>query len=239
MKIEKTILSREFWKKFFSIFTDDALGDQIESKFEEMLILGQDMYAHVTSVILDPDANTLENIRDTFFLTDQRINELEQQIRRDVLVHLSVAGSQSKDVTSYLMLLNQVKDAERLGDYTKNIFEVFEYGADVLSDEYLEIFSRHRIQTNSIFSDVKTAINMFDGKLGKKACTEATAMIKECSEVINAMMADPNKVENPVAIALLFRYQKRMLSHLRKIATSQFAPFDKMGTCGKEDTNNL
>lgn len=239
MKLEKTILSRQFWSKFFSIFTDEPLAEQIESKFEEMLVLAQDMYAHVSSVILDPEANTLENIRDTFFLTDQRINELEQQIRRDVLVHLSVAGSQSKDVTTYLMLLNQVKDAERLGDYTKNIFEVFEYGADVLSGEFLEIFTRHRIQTNSIFIDVRTAIKNFDGKLGKKACNEATEMIKECSTVINGMMEDPEQVENPVAIALLFRYQKRMLSHLRKIATSQFAPFDKFGTCGKDETDNL
>jgi len=235
MKLDKTILSKKFWKKFIAVFTDQPLSVKVENHFEEMLILAEDMYVHVTSVIIDPEVHTLEHIRETFFLTDTRINQLEDIIRRDVLVLLSISASRSKDVTNNLLLLNQVKDAERLGDYTKNIFEVFEYGAEFLTGKYFSIFDEIRIHTIMLFSEVRNSISKMDAKLAKKSCDQATKHIAKCNVVINEMMADPNCIENPVAIALLFRYQKRMLNHLRKIATAQFAPFDKFGTCGKID----
>lgn len=229
------ILSKRFWARFLGIFTDAPLASQMNELFTEMLKLAEEMYVSVTAVLLDPESPTLERIRETFFATDQRINSLEQRIRRDVLIHLSIQTERTPNITQHLMLLNQVKDAERIGDYAKGIFEVFEYAADEVTGVYLERFTRLRVRTLGLFSEVRTAITNMDAKLAKKACQECTTYIKECSVSINELMDSPELVPNPVANALLFRYQKRILSHLRRIATAQFAPFDKFGTCGKDD----
>jgi phosphate uptake regulator len=229
------VFSKQFWTRFVGIFTDESLPEQMDDHFTEMLKLGEEMYVSVTAVLLDPESNTLERIRESFFATDQRINALEQRIRRNVLVHLSIQQERSPNLTQHLMMLNQVKDAERIGDYTKNIFEVFEYAANSVTGEYLDNFSRLRSRTIGLFSEIRTALTNLDAKLAKKACNDCTRYIKECTTVIYELMESPDNVANPVANALLFRYQKRILSHLRKIATAQFAPFDKFGTCGKDD----
>ncbi len=235
MPKNKTIFSRAFWTKFFGIFTDEPLTNQAQHNFEKMLSLAQDMYVSLTSVLIDPGETTLDSIREGFFATDVKINKLETQIRREILVHLAVSGEQSAKVPGFLLLLNLIKDAERLGDYSKNIFEIFEHGADKVNGEYLERFKEVRDTTIRLFSEVHTSIIMMDAKLAQKAREDATAAIKTCAGITDHLIDNPNSCENAVAVALLFRYQKRILSHLRKIATAQFSPFDRFGSVGKTE----
>ncbi|RJO67449.1 MAG: PhoU domain-containing protein [Myxococcales bacterium] len=233
MHIRSKLISPGFWKRFLSIFTDEPLVEQIHDNFQEMLSLAQTMYISVTGVLLDPEETTLDSIHDSFFLTDQKINALEQQIRREVLIHLSVSSRNEHNQTTYLMLLNLVKDAERLGDYSKNIYEVFERSAEFLPAAYRDKFEHLRGVTIRLFSEIRTALATLDAKLANRCGSEAGKWIQDCGSVVNELMDHPERTANPVAVALLFRYQKRILNHLRKLAVAQFTPFDKFGTAGK------
>ncbi len=235
LKSKAGLFSRSFWSRFAKVFTEEPMADQIRSQFVDMLDLAQEMYVSVTAVLLDPESETLERIRESFYLTDQKINQYEQQIRREVLVHLSVAGNRKSGITNDLLLLNQVKDAERLGDYTKNLFEVFEHSAAAVTGEYLEKFRHSRNTAVGLFSEVRTAVSTLDPRLAQTACHQALNLAKECRQVVDEMVDHPERAENPVAIALLFRYQKRVLGHMRRIATSLFAPFDEYGNCGRHE----
>lgn len=226
------------WRKVFSIFKDEPLTEQIQDNFDQMLALGLDMYISVTNDILDPEADTLDRIKKGFYETDKRINALEQKIRREILIHLSVSNENSADTSSFLLLLNLVKSAERIGDLTKAIFEVFEHGASIIAGEHLKQFQEIRNITMNLFSELRASITTMDARLAKKSCVEAGEKIEICRRIMNEMMDAPKSVENPVAVALLFRYQLRILSHLRKIALAQFAPFDEFGACGKNEEDS-
>ena len=56
------------------------------------------------------------------FLTDKKINEFERDVRRKVMTHLVVSGNQY--LGAGLILVSVVVDIERMGDYTKNIYEL-------------------------------------------------------------------------------------------------------------------
>ena len=92
----------------------------------EMLDLGSSMFTYTTGVIIqgDSDADKQEMLYDR----DIRINKLERRIRRRVVSHLSVRGT-TAEVPSALIFMNVVKDAERIGDYIKNLHEVVENDA--------------------------------------------------------------------------------------------------------------
>ena len=53
---------------------------------------------------------------------DKQVNKLERSVRRNILTHLTV-GSRL-DLNQGLVLISIVIDLERIGDYTKNIYEL-------------------------------------------------------------------------------------------------------------------
>ena len=62
------------------------------------------------------------DVRTPLYERDVAVNELERSIRRKVLRHLTV--NPGHDVAICLALMSVAKDAERIGDYCKNVFEV-------------------------------------------------------------------------------------------------------------------
>ena len=53
---------------------------------------------------------------------DKKINEFERDVRRKVMTHLAIGGKE--DIGSGLVLVSVVIDIERIGDYTKNIYDL-------------------------------------------------------------------------------------------------------------------
>ena len=54
---------------------------------------------------------------------DLQVNQLEQGIRKKLIIHLSIP-SNYVDAPYCLLLMSVVKDVERIGDYAKNLLEV-------------------------------------------------------------------------------------------------------------------
>src|SRR5690606_30286038 len=70
--------------------------------------------------------------------TDQKVNRLEREIRRELIVHASVFGGiQSPAVLVYMWV---VKDVERVGDYAKNLLDLARDGADFTQAPNLEFW---------------------------------------------------------------------------------------------------
>src|SRR3989338_9518519 len=108
-------------KGLISFWQDDSELKHIFSRFDEMLLIGKGMFQNSSSAIFKPPANRESFARD-LIKSDSKINTLQQVIRRDIITHISVNGI--KDILPCLLLVSLVKDAERIGDYSKKIFEV-------------------------------------------------------------------------------------------------------------------
>jgi uncharacterized protein with PhoU and TrkA domain len=99
--------------------TDDGLAD-VEERFTGMLSDGRHVFDLAMSARLggaDPDS-----IADTLLKTEERTDEAEREIRRRVIVHASVHGT--ADLAACLMYMSIAKDAERIADLSKNVFEL-------------------------------------------------------------------------------------------------------------------
>ena len=94
--------------------------ETIQRHFIEMLEDGRHIFDAASNALLG--GTDAEAIREDLFATDARINRTEQQIRRLIVVHGTVHGAQS--FPALLVMMSLAKDAERIGDYAKNIFDL-------------------------------------------------------------------------------------------------------------------
>jgi phosphate uptake regulator len=96
--------------------------EKMRAEFGQMLDAGRHIFDTAANAFLG--GTDLEVIRQNLFDTDLRINRAEQQIRREIVVHATVHGA--AEFPPCLVLMSVVKDAERVGDYAKNIFDLAE-----------------------------------------------------------------------------------------------------------------
>ena len=211
-------------KQLLSIWREDQdpLNEMIQ-QFEEMLDKGQLMFRSVTDALLL--GGDMPAIREETYRQDGELNDLEQTIRRQVVVHLSLGHM--ADLTPSLILMSVVKDAERLGDYAKNIFQAAEIIAPLNGGALLEPLQEVRNAIISYFSEVKECFVTSDETKARELLRKFGRHGREVDQWVVELLKEP-KQENAVAFALLLRFFKRIISHLGNIATSVIMPVDKL-----------
>jgi phosphate uptake regulator len=193
-------------------------------QFEQMLEDGRHVFDAACNAFVggtEPDA-----VRDDLFATDKRINRVEQKIRRELVVHLTVRGR--TDLATCLALMSLVKDAERIGDYAKNIFDLAvecrSFPDDPLSGEVIELKDR----VSRMLAKMR---NLYDSQSVEQAfdfLREADKVLDHCDERVAALLADSSISRHPVAAALIYRYIKRVLAHAMNVVSSIVMPIDKL-----------
>ena len=190
-------------------------------KFEQMLEDGRHVFDLAANGLLaggDPEV-----FREDLFSTDRRINRTEIEIRRQLVVHGSVTGAQH--LPELLVMMSLVKDAERIGDYAKNLYDLAAQG-DLLPAsekpaliEAKDEISRLLVRGRNIYSE-----NNQPG---------AVEFLKDAGELedrCDASVARLLKVggENMAAAVLTYRYFKRVASHASNIVTSLVVSVDQL-----------
>ncbi len=79
-----------------------------------------------------------QDIRDT----DDRINVAEQDLRSELVVHVSVQGS--ADIGTVLAFTLLLKKIERIGDQAKNILDLAEHGVSLAGHPDIETLLAER-----------------------------------------------------------------------------------------------
>ena len=97
----------------------DPLSEMLQ-KFNTMLDKAEWVFAQTAPEKIK--AANVQDLYESIYANDRQINELERAIRYRILSHLTV--NPGEDASSCMMLMVVIKDAERIGDYCKNIFEV-------------------------------------------------------------------------------------------------------------------
>ena len=194
-------------------------------QFVKMLDIAAEMYTSVLTAILDakPDA---PDITERIEQLDDQLADLEQDIRRDILVALSASDNVAQDITGMLSLLRLVTDAERLGDFCKNIHRVYVRESFNLNDDQRAILRTQHAWLVPAFAQLKQALLEQEADLAKAITKQAREYIQICGRTVDGLIADPTASVNPVAAALVFRLHKRLLSHFSHISLAVFMPYD-------------
>ena len=169
----------------------------------------------------------IEEITTPIHERDKGVNEREREIRRMLLEHLSVNPGQ--DVSGCLVMMSLVKDAERIGDYAKNIFDL----AVILKGGATEMKYFARLQTiqGKLAGHLGALEQAFlDGnqEIAQRILNDYTPIKNECSRVLNDLFPDTLSTREAVATALLSRFLKRINSHISNVASGLMYPLDRI-----------
>ena len=212
---------------FREIFRRDNWSQATTGRVGEMLDLCVSMNKFTYRVLIEgrPD----DQVQAKLYDRDQRINVLEREVRRSVVTHLALE-QRSGDIASALIFMNAVKDAERIGDYLKNIYDV---SHDLMADDADRALYKSRL---GAFADVMRDLMIETAEVFSESDEERARRIidtaREQGQALEAAIVEITgsdlKVRDAVSLVLVMRFYKRIFSHLSNIATTICMPVDKM-----------
>ncbi len=207
------------FKEIYSALTSENTLDQAFDELTQMLEHGAWMFDRANGVISSTvDA---EEVKDALYSRDRAINDLERSIRRKVMRHLTI--NPGHDVAIALALMSVAKDAERIGDYCKNVFEVGTfYTEGFRSEKYRDALEDMADRIHDLFGILALAAKHSDEKKADKVIKQVQGVRTECDSLIVDLLNDEQNMEfhEAVAYSLLARHYKRVASHLANVATA-------------------
>jgi len=210
----------------------DALGEMF-TQFAEMLQTGRWMFTTAAAVVAK--TTPADEVHDELFTRDRRINRLERSIRERIMVHLVTDHAQ--DVGVCLVLMSVVKDAERIGDYCKNILQIGEmFHGDYSRAEYTHPLGDLTERIDALFPMVADAFADAIKDQSEQAVSKSVIIRKQCDMLLGQLLT-PGGATPPaeaVALAMRARFLKRIAAHLGNIATSVNNPVPLLDYDGKK-----
>jgi len=211
------------FKFFQNIFgRKNLLQEALESSWS-MLRTDKEMFdASVKSLRQEETADVNVDI----YKRDREINRLEQEVRKKVLTHLAVSGQ--TELASGLTLVSIISDIERVGDYTKNIYELArEHPRRLSGAEWEEEMKRSEHKVSESFEALIQALRESNADKAKLIISEMAEVKKMCDSLISTLLTTEQKFETQeaVALALYLRYLKRVAAHIQNVTSTIVKPF--------------
>tara|TARA_B100000214_G_scaffold236944_1_gene173224 strand:+ start:112 stop:741 length:630 start_codon:yes stop_codon:yes gene_type:complete len=201
------------------------LLDSIDAKLSEMLTNSMHAY-DITMNCLLGDTN-LETVREDLYNTDNAINELHKEVRREMIIH-SAVNSRNLDIPLLLSYMTMSKDIERIGDYCKNLFEIAETGNSFAKGDDLDTYMELKNDIGKLIVYLQSCLNLDDESKVQDLITLGSSLNNDLDEKITALLEDKEKIQYPVATTLFYRYLKRIVSHIVNAATAIIMPTDQI-----------
>ena len=216
------------YKELLSVFKKNSLLENAFERSYDMIDITGKMFHEVRKRLREDKSYTYSfDIRDK----DIAVNRFERQVRRDVFNHLCVSGTE--DLNSGLILISIIIDIERIGDYTKNMVEISESLNGVLEGtRYDDDLNKIEQAIEDTFLRVRKSFEDGDSAKADNLLNEYFWVNKLCDQHVYDIVNDKNEDRasgKSVALALYFRYLKRINSHLRNVASSVVNPFHRIG----------
>ena len=208
----KDLLS--FWKgKDFLV--------QVLEAFKAMLDDSESMFQSVCARLLDNKDEP--DLKKKIYEVDKKVNVLQKDIRKRIVEHLALRPT--VDTTACLLLMSVVKDAERLGDYAKNLLQITEFLDQpidrALFSQYFDGVDKDVLE---LFKHTKQAFIETDANMANLAWDYEKGIARSCDEIVRKVAQSNLTVNEAVCFALIARYFKRIMAHLVNIATSVVLP---------------
>ncbi len=198
---------------------------QVFDDFNQMLEDSEFMFTSVSKHL--HDSPRPEGLKDKIRDVDQKINIQQREIRRRIVEHLTLQPT--VEFTACLVLMSVVKDAERLGDYCKNLYEVIElHKGPIDKGLYADFFNGLNQDIQSLFEQTKAAFIHADEDKARHAWEVERKVAKACDETVKRLAQSDLTVNQAVCFTLIARHYKRIVAHLVNIATAVILPLSDL-----------
>jgi len=213
------------FKNFLSFWKGKDFLSQILDDFNKMLEDTRDMFNSVLDKLLTSKEEA--GLKDKIYSVDKGVNKLEREIRKRIVEHLSLQPA--VDVPACLLMMSVVKDAERIGDYCKNLYEVTELLQRPLDQaKFKNLFDEIDRDIVDEFSKTKKAFKNSDEELAREILDIETGIVKKCDGILKKLASGRLETNEAVCYTLTARYFKRISAHLANIGSSVILPISDL-----------
>ena len=214
-----------------SFFRSDEGGiSQIESQVQRMIADARHTFDLAMNAVT---GGAVETVADEVRRTDRQINVTEIEIRRELLVHISVHGT--ADAGEMLVFMNMIKDLERIGDYNKNIFDLALEGVSFSGAEDLEQILGFRDELSSRIALMGEILDTRDEDRARAYIERGDQLRREFDGLVNELVHATAPALVAVPRALLYRFLKRVAAHCANVATAVVMPVDRLDYFDEDD----
>ena len=209
------------FKDLVSIWNSEDLLSQAWDESREMMALSEDMFSSAIKYMRrGAKIKKLKKLKKE----DKKINEFQQNVRKKVVTHFSV----SKNVDSLpngLVLLHMVIDVERLGDYTKNIYDLaVSYPKKLNAGTFEDKLTTIEHNTKDYFNRTIDTFKSQDIDSARELMGNYKEEISEVSQsIVEGVISgkdDSLSASQAASVVLYSRYLKRIAAHSRNLISS-------------------
>lgn len=210
---------------FFSNNDNETRFDHIVTRSVAMLADARHSFDLATMAVLT-DAGA-SGVADDVRATDARINLAEQELRSDLVVHVSVRGS--ADIGSVLGFTLLLKKIERIGDQAKNILELAEHGVSLADSSEIDELLTGRQVVSSLFAEAGALLssNDVDAAVVEEFAARADAVAREHGSKIAEFMISDRPGREVVPLAIYHRYVRRIAANLVGVVRDASEPIHR------------
>lgn len=198
--------------------------DSIEAEIGQMLATSRETLELAIAALTrrsQPD-----DVGSTVRKRDKSINRVERSIRRQLIIHAGVRGSQA-DVPLLFVYMSIAKDIERVGDIVKDLWDLAAAGADMSQEPGLSTTVELGDRVGRLIEDTA---RVFAERDADGAISILNASDQSVGEYEAEMLAQLHETDtaSAVARALFYRYTSRITAHLMNVLTSVVMPFERL-----------
>jgi len=213
------------FKNLLSFWKGKDFLSQVLEEFRDMLEDSKCMFEAVCRRLLDSVEEP--DLKKKIYEVDKKVNRLQKGIRKRIVEHLSLQPT--VEVPACLLLMSVVKDAERLGDYCKNLYEVTELLEGPIDKAvFSQYFNDLDKDILTLFVRTKEAFIEADKNKAESSWDYEHRIAFRCNRIVREVAKSNLSVNEAVCFALIARHFKRIVAHLVNIATSVILPISDL-----------
>ena len=208
--------------KFFK--GGDSAINEVETTLVQMVLDGRDVFDTAMEALFG-GGKSKETKRE-LKSTDRGINTAQRDVRRDLMIHASVQDT--IDLPLVLAYMSTVKDVERIGDYSKNFYDLVEYGADFENALDHAELAGYRDRVSRLIGDAAETFESRDVDRARELIAKADGFLNEYDDHVKAAYRSTGTPGDAVSRALYYRFLKRITAHVMNFLTSMVLPIDRL-----------
>ena len=199
---------------------DEGGLDHVAARAVSMLGEARHSFDLATSALLDgadPDALEADILE-----TDGRINDAEQELRSELVVHVSVHGTHEiGSVMGFTLLLKKI---ERIGDQAKNLLDLVREAGPFTGAPDIADLRADRSAVSGLFSEAAELLAESTEDEVEEFRVRVSAATAKYQEQINEYMHSTEPANIVVRRAIYARYLKRIVANLQGVVTVSSEP---------------
>jgi len=217
------------WRSLISLWKEDDLLDRAWQRSHQMLDIDHQMFRAAVDMLRRQEGTASGGAAEVHS-KDRLVDAYEQEVRRMVLTHCAVAGP--GEVPGSLTLVSIVGHIERIGDYVRHIADLAAtFPRKLEAGSYEDDLQRVERAVEENFTRTRECVESCRDEDAARLLEEYAWVKGTCYDRIMDLVRDTESSMpgyQMTALALYFRWLKRISAHLLNLTRSMIKPFDQI-----------